>query len=619
MKHQREIKFKEMKLEGFFSIIEPLTYNLDSIGLNLLQGPNGSGKTTILSGLPWTLFGVDLKGRRNPEPWESIQPKNFKGTKTSIMFSVNGIPYEVIRLNNYKDKIEGVKGGSRVILKINNIPYEEARDKGDFTKKIVEILGMDYTIMVNSIIFGQNLKTLVEEKGAKRKEVFDELFKVDYINKAKELALSNRRELEKDLSELELKATKWDSKIELTKSKKADLKNQIASYKDKRSIIKDRIKEASQALSSVEGHKKRIKNLDKKIEKLSSHVSKAKKVKDEVSKLEKDELKQSLQLPGIDLAPGVIKERIKTIMGQSLDRYCGKCRQAISKEEVERQKKIKADEIKAEKVKLLASQITKELANLTYQDTCRWLKEHKAKLGVFEEGIINHGNLKNERYKLTIQLEAVKGKEEKLQQWTANLASLDKPDRKKVSEYTEQIAQLNKVKSQLNLEDRREELESYNWVIDEPLSNSGIKAFIFNERLDFVNERLAQYAPYIGLQPRFVINLDSARKDIGIKIMRYGQDVDHKDLSGGQSQLVDIIALLSIHDVFSQSVDCNIIITDEIFKYLDTDNIQIVSELLKIKSKNKANHVITHNDNLRIRNAIIINVTEDDGRTGLAV
>jgi len=138
--------------------------------------------------------------------------------------------------------------------------------------------------------------------------------------------------------------------------------------------------------------------------------------------------------------------------------------------------------------------------------------------------------------------------------------------------------------------------------------------------LEGVNERLSAYAPYIGLKPQFVVNIDSARKDIDIKLIRFGQEVDYKDLSGGQAQLVDVICLMAIHDIFSKTVDCNVLITDEIFKYLDITNIQVVSELLKIKSKNKANHVITHNKDLRTRNAIITEVLlQEDGSTRLAV
>lgn len=616
---QRKIKFIGLEIEGFFSIIKPINYQLDRTGLNLLQGPNGSGKTTTLSALPWGLFGIDLKGRRNPEPWEAIKPKKFKGTKVSITFEVNNDSFEVIRMHKYKDKVDGVKGGSRVILKINSKTCEGYRDKGDYNKAIIDILGMDYTVMVNSIIFGQNLKTLVEEKGAKRKQVFDELFRVDYINKAKDLALKQRTELESEIKELEHKRAKMVAEKELAKSKRANIKTKIKNYEDRKSELSDKIKEAEQKLKNTRGYEKEISQLDKKLSKDDRNQKKLKKLKKELDKLERQELTLSLKLPDIKYRPDELASEIRELMGRKIVNDCSKCGQPIPKKEVEKQKKDKKYEIKALKAEKKAATIHKKEKVKEYNSLLASIDVKRAEIKELKKTNKGRESLIRRKANLESELSAVKELSPKIKSWNKKLKELKKPSVKKLDKLRKTINKCEKALKSINIAELQGELSVYDWAIKTPLSNSGIKAYIFNERLEAVNDRLEHYSPYIGLQPRFEVNINSARKDIDIKLMRFGQEVKYQDLSGGQAQLVDVIALLSIHDVFSESVDCNILITDEIFKYLDTENIEIVSELLKVKSKDKANHVITHHSNLRIRNAFITNFILKDGRTGLAV
>ena len=113
------IKFNNIELEGFGSIVSKTFFRLDCNGLNIIRGKIGSGKTTIPSGLYWGLYGITLKPNATVQTWEEYRPENFKGTISHINFHKDKDEYDIIRCISYKGNIlEGMnkKGGSGLFI-----------------------------------------------------------------------------------------------------------------------------------------------------------------------------------------------------------------------------------------------------------------------------------------------------------------------------------------------------------------------------------------------------------------------------------------------------------------------------------------------------------------------
>lgn len=49
------------------------------------------------------------------------------------------------------------------------------------------------------------------------------------------------------------------------------------------------------------------------------------------------------------------------------------------------------------------------------------------------------------------------------------------------------------------------ELENYNWLINDPLGNNGIKAYLFDSSLEFLNKCLDKYSEVLGLGSNLIL------------------------------------------------------------------------------------------------------------------
>ena len=110
------IEFREIRIEGFASIKSEV-FQWDNPGLNIIQAPNGSGKTKFISALSWVLFGKTLGG--SVEPWDFVKDEDYQGTKVEQDLIVGDDELEIIRCKDYRKNVQGAKGKNRLVVLIN--------------------------------------------------------------------------------------------------------------------------------------------------------------------------------------------------------------------------------------------------------------------------------------------------------------------------------------------------------------------------------------------------------------------------------------------------------------------------------------------------------------------
>ena len=168
------ITILSINIEGFCSIQQvhlQLNYNTTV----LIKAPNGSGKSSLFSALVWCLYGKNLKGNPDVNTWKNVRPKDYKGTKVELFFQRDDDVYKVVRCQNYKGNIDdGTKGNNRLLFLKNNVSVD-IKYKAKIQDTINHRIGMTYELFMNSIMFGQGIKRLIQESNTDKRKLFQEI------------------------------------------------------------------------------------------------------------------------------------------------------------------------------------------------------------------------------------------------------------------------------------------------------------------------------------------------------------------------------------------------------------------------------------------------------------
>jgi DNA repair exonuclease SbcCD ATPase subunit len=132
---------------------------------------------------------------------------------------------------------------------------------------------------------------------------------------------------------------------------------------------------------------------------------------------------------------------------------------------------------------------------------------------------------------------------------------------------------------------------------------SGIPSMLIDETIPFMNKRIMEYLEAIG--GRYIVSFDTlgenksgeVRDKITIRVLDTVTKANmRKQLSGGQTRIIDIATILTLSDLQSiiQNTKTNIILLDEVFDSLDDKNISYVSNLLRSLTKGKSTNIISH-------------------------
>jgi len=111
------MNLERVEIIGFGSI-QNLVYQLDTVGVNILSGKNGTGKTTILNAIAWCLYKRLIKANATVEPWPHIiNERIYKGTMVTIIFNDGTHTYCVRRCKGYDMQLpDGKKGADRLYI-----------------------------------------------------------------------------------------------------------------------------------------------------------------------------------------------------------------------------------------------------------------------------------------------------------------------------------------------------------------------------------------------------------------------------------------------------------------------------------------------------------------------
>jgi len=592
--------FENIKIQGFGSYITEQNFTLNRQGITAIVGRAGAGKTTMFAALYWGLFGKPLKPGKSIETWEFHRPKSYKGTKVEITGTKDGVKYTIIRCLNFKGKVAGRAGANRLVILKDGKPVENLRNKDDVKKLVISLVGLGPDLFKNSLLFGQKLERFISQDGPTKKKILEEAFESSFIQDARDF-------IDKEIAKLKPRLMELSGAIEVAKYKLQTIEANRAHAKkmqeDFEATRESKLKDLKKRKESL---KREFSNLHDTYGKLSSVMEVAVRLKSKLAKAEK----RKRELMGAEKQEFVMSNRIdllthdkekitREIKGLKMailkpEKKCSRCKNPLTETQIKEQIKGYKESIK---------EFQKDLTKVE-RDLAEAVTRYKeAKLQLKEAQALNIQDLQNAYMEAQLKVKDFENFKTKEKNIRDNLEYT----RKQIKDLMQETPKIPKVdnkeamKTQLNLDlllkeqkSLNKKLENYNWCLKDPLSNSGIKAHIFDSMLTLINQELSKYTQALGFKISILVDMESAKKDVECIIERNGHFINTSDLSGGQEQLVDLAIAFAMNAIVTKGRELNILLLDEALVYVSGKELEDMFAFIKKIAQNKSVYLITH-------------------------
>jgi DNA repair protein SbcC/Rad50 len=228
----KKIIFKKYGAENFGIFREKIELEIQNEKLFMICGPNGTGKTTTLDIIPFTLYGVTSKGTRGDAVVNDTIGKNCHSWLEFDILEEEKV--EEYRIDRYQ---KHSKFGSTVILKCGNTPIRKGSK--EYTPMIESLL-LPQKLFFNSLFFGQKVKNFFTDlTDSDQKEIFRKVLRldeyVDFYNNSKEFLTEvekNYSTNENEVSKCEQIINDYKENIILLEKKKKEFEEQKISEMD---------------------------------------------------------------------------------------------------------------------------------------------------------------------------------------------------------------------------------------------------------------------------------------------------------------------------------------------------------------------------------------------------
>ena len=581
------IKIQDLTVKNFMSVgnvTQAVDFNREQLtlvlGENLDQGGddsgsrNGTGKTTIINGLSYALFGQALT---NIKKNNLINKTNSKGMLVTLNFEKNGVRYRIERgrLPNI------LKFYVNDIQQIDETNDESQGDSRETQKIIGELLGMSHNMFKHIVALNTYTEPFLSMRTNEQREIIEQLLGITILSEKAE-ALKEQIKTTKDT------ITEETLKINAIQASNSKIKQSIETLKTRQSAWNTKKREDIKHLETSIAQLDEL-DIEKELEsheKLSNWL-------DLNSKLSGYAKEKSTLETALLRADNTIKKINKEIvdLDQALCFTCGQTLHADKKENITKEKQKELDD------------------TLTYQE------EITNKLNTVMNLIGEIGQLDK---KPNTFYESIKEAYEHRSNVDALRSALESK-KIEIDPYQEQINDLTTSAIQeidWTLINNLNVLKEHQEFLLKLLTNkdSFIRKKIIDQNLAYLNNRLTYYLDRLGL-PHQVVFLN----DLNVEITQLGQDLDFDNLSRGERNRLILGLSFAFRDVWEslyQSI--NLLFIDELIDSgMDTAGVENSLSILKKMGRERSKNIflISHKDELIGRVNNVLKVIKENGFT----
>ena len=615
-----------------FLIIGEVDAILSGRGLTRIAGENlddttsssnGSGKSCILEAVYWCLFGDTLRNIRSAD---GVVNNTVKKDCSVVVQMIDGdTKYQVERYRKHTKK------KNNLYLYINGVD-SRGKDNRETQEFIESVIGMDKISFANSIIFGQghskNLKRFSEMSDAEKKSTMEKVLNIEAFARAHEHSKKVLNGISYEVDILSRERNNHLNRIEDLTQSIIDCKRRIADGErellQKKKTVAEELEYCIETLSSEKKalsdmpETKDVSDIEDRISQCEELERSEKLKRDSLTKRYRERRDEIIGLKGrIDGVVGSFKDRIAALSdGSDAGEHCNHCGSVITVDSIESHKgylefeiadNLRSVKYLAEKLESLSKSYESRKEKLeTSMRAARDLSKQ------FTSELIYQNKIESKKQSLESRIETyaqeinfLKNRIAELEEeteevpWKGVLASQER----QLNECKEKIKSLDS-----EIEQKSEEINYVKFWVN-GFSRKGIRSFMLDKVVPYINERLNHYLTILtdgGITARFntVKQLSSGeyREDFNLEIKNKKASETYEGNSGGERRRVDLAVALAFNDFISSRSGkrFNILLLDEVFEGVDAEGLYYVIKVLEDLARRKSSvFVITHRDELK--------------------
>ena len=581
------IKIKDLTVRNFMSVgNQTQAIGFDKGQLTLVLGENldlggddsgarnGTGKTTIINGLSYAIYGNALTNIKKDNLVNKI---NSKGMLVTMSFEKDGTTYHIER-GRKPNVLKFTINGSEMK------PADQDESQGDSRetqKAIEEIFGMSHDMFKHLVALNTYTEPFLSMKAADQRAIIEQLLGITQLSEKAE-ALKEAVRISKDSINAE------NTKIETIKISNDRIQQSIDALERKLRMW-DEQKETS--LANLSKAVERLLDIDIDVEITNQRAL----VEWNKNKKDRDALVSLIakQTAAFEKEQRTL-EKAQAELVSLAEHKCHSCGQDLHDEKHETMMAAKARQV---------TEATESVA--IHQTELSELKEALDSLGVL-------GLCPEVTY-------------DSLEQALNHKNTLDGLERDLVikdaetNPYQEQIEELKNTAVQeidWNAVNALVRIKEHQEFLLKLLTNkdSFIRKRIIDQNLAFLNQRLTYYLDKIGL-PHIV----EFQNDLTVIITQLGQDLDFDNLSRGERNRLILSMSWAFRDVWENLYQAiNLLFIDELVDSgMDASGVESSIAVLKkmTRERNKNVFLISHRDDLTSRVNHVLKVIKENGFT----
>jgi DNA repair exonuclease SbcCD ATPase subunit len=581
------IKIKNLTVRNFMSVgNQTQAIDFDKGQLTLVLGENmdlggddsgarnGTGKTTIINGLSYAIYGQALTNIKKDNLVNKI---NGKGMLCTVTFEKDGVEYHIERGRKPNLLRFSINGAEQQLEDLD----ESQGDSRETQKAIEEMISMSHDMFKHLVALNTYTEPFLSMKAGDQRNIIEQLLGITLLSEKAE-NLKEQIRISKDAIATE------NTRIETVKASNERIQQSIDALERKQRLWDEtQEKNLENILKSID----HLSHIDVEAEiaahkELAVFNQKRKDIDDlnkAISRAELDEARETKQV-----------EKLKKEIKDLEDHKCYACGQDLHDSKHEEVLESKKKALQESALQALSTntqwiELTDALKELGELGSCP-----KVQYDTLEEAL-NHKN-------------TVTGLEKELTIKTAE-----------TNPYLEQIEELKKTAVQeidwdsVNVLVRVKEHQEFLYKL---LTNkdSFVRKRIIDQNLAFLNQRLTYYLDKIGLP-----HLVEFQNDLSVIITQLGQDLDFDNLSRGERNRLILSMSWAFRDVWENLYhSINLLFIDELVDSgMDSSGVESSIAVLKRMTRERDKNVflISHRDDLTSRVNHVLKVIKENGFT----